>query len=99
MSDTDVVVRDNPSARRFEAVVDGQLAFLQYVTGADEFILLHTEVPASLRGRGIAQHLARTGLEAARASGLRVVVRCPFVRTYLEKHPELSPDSNAVGGD
>jgi hypothetical protein len=93
MSEADVVVRDNPSARRFEAVVDGQLAFLQYVKGTDDFILVHTEVPVPLRGRGIGERLARAALETARASGLRVVIRCPFVRAYMEKHPEPSTDA------
>ena len=81
-----LAVRDNREASRFEAVSDGQVAFLQYERRPDAFVFLHAEVPESLRGRGIANQLARVGLQSARAEGLPIVVRCPFVRAYLEKH-------------
>jgi predicted GNAT family acetyltransferase len=41
-----------------------------------------------LRGRGIAQLLAHAGLEYAKTHRLEVVPVCPFVKSYLEKHPE-----------
>jgi predicted GNAT family acetyltransferase len=49
-------------------------------------VLAHTEVPESLRGKGVGGALAKAGLAFARAQGLPVVVRCPFVRAYLQKH-------------
>jgi uncharacterized protein len=82
-----LVVRDNRNASRFEVVTDGQIAFLEYERRADAFVILHTEVPESARRRGIGSRLARTALQAARAEGFRPVVRCPFVRSYLRKHP------------
>jgi uncharacterized protein len=81
------VVRDRPEASRFEAVRDGQIAFLQYERRPDAFVVLHTEVPEPLRGRGIASRLAEVVLQSARAEGLPIVLRCPFVRAYLRKHP------------
>jgi predicted GNAT family acetyltransferase len=84
----EVVVRDNAERQRFEAVVDGHVASLAYERRPDEIVFLHTEVPEALRGRGIANQLAKAGLEAARAAHLRFVVYCPFVRAYLDKHPE-----------
>ena len=56
---SELVVRDHREASRFEAVVDGHIAFLQYDRRPDAFVLLHTEVPESLRGRGIATRLAQ----------------------------------------
>jgi predicted GNAT family acetyltransferase len=50
--------------------------------------LLHTEVAPSLRGRGVADLLAKTALDYARESGTKVIVTCPFVRKWLERHPE-----------
>ena len=85
-----LIVRDNRAASRFELPVDGQVAFLEYRRGTHSIILKHTEVPESLRGRGIGAILAKAALEMARAEGLRVNVQCPFVKAYLEKHPALA---------
>jgi predicted GNAT family acetyltransferase len=86
-----VDVRDHREASRFEAVVDGEVAFLQYERRPNAFVFLHTEVPESLRGRGIASQLAQVGLQSARAEGLPIVVRCPFVQAYLKKHRAVGP--------
>ena len=51
---------------------------------------MHTEVPPALEGRGIGSALVRGMLEAIRARGLKVVVKCPFVATYMGKHPEFN---------
>lgn len=85
-----LTVRDNPEGSRFELSVDGQIAFLEYRRGTHSIILKHTEVPETLRGRGIGAVLAKAALDTARAEGLRVNVQCPFVKAYLEKHPDLA---------
>ena len=50
--------------------------------------LVHTEVDEQFAGRGYASALARTALDYARANNLKVIPTCPFVRKYLERHPE-----------
>lgn len=82
---------NNEKERRFEArTVDG-IAELQYRhRGHDALVLVHTEVPAALAGRGIAGALARHALSFARAQGLKVVPRCPFVAAFIERHPEYA---------
>jgi predicted GNAT family acetyltransferase len=82
-------VTDNRTASRFELEVDGQIAFLRYERTPATLRLIHTEVPEALRGRRFGDMLAKTGIEAARHEGLSVVVICPFVRTYLSRHPEV----------
>ena len=91
-----LAVEDHPDASRFEAIVDGQVAFLQYARRPGMFIVLHTEVPEPLRRRGIGSQLAQFALQSARAEGLRIVVRCPFVRAYLKKHPPPRAANNTV---
>ena len=81
-------VIDHRAASRFELVKDGEVAFLTYTRMGDSITFLHTEVPPALRGRHLADELARAGLAAARADGLRVVAVCPFVQAYLRKHPQ-----------
>lgn len=83
-------VNKNESAHRFEAVVDGHTAFLDYKQRGDALILIHAEVPAVLEGRGLGSALARAAFEHARAEHLKVVPHCPFVAGYLKRHPEYS---------
>ena len=39
---------------------------------------------------GVASHLAQVALDDARAQGLRVIPRCPFVADYIARHPEYA---------
>jgi uncharacterized protein len=81
-------VRDNVDAHRFEISIDDATAYLQYERKPGTLVLVHTEVPPALRGRGLAGILAKEALDAARAQGVRPTVLCPFVRAYVQKHAE-----------
>lgn len=83
-------VVNNESARRFEITVDGHTGFLRYARSGQRIDLVHTEVPPELGGRGLGGVLAKAALDYAREAGLAVVASCPFVKKYLEKHPEYS---------
>jgi predicted GNAT family acetyltransferase len=80
-------VTDNREEGRFELVVDGLTAFLEYERNPKSLVLVHTEVPPALRGRHLAGALAKAAIEAADAEGLRLVAVCPFVKAYLHQHP------------
>jgi len=80
-------VVNNTAESRFELTVDGYTGVLEYVLAGDRLRLMHTEVPPELRGRRLAEVLARAGLEHARSHNLRVVPFCPFVRAFLQRHP------------
>ena len=83
------MISDAPEQSRFEARVDGELAgILEYVIKRNRIALSHTEVLPHFEGRGIASRLAKFGLDEARARELGVIVICPFVRSYVERHPE-----------
>jgi predicted GNAT family acetyltransferase len=84
-----MVVTNNRETSRFEAHEGDQVAFLEYQRRDNSIVFVHTFVPDSLRGRGIAGELARAGLESARAEGLAIVAQCPVVREYLRKHPRV----------
>jgi|SRR5690242_3250833 len=88
MERTQPPVIDNQAERRFELHADGDLSVLTYRISGDRIRLIHTEVPRQLRGRGYAEMLARAALERAARDHLRVVALCPFVRAFLERHPE-----------
>jgi len=75
---------------RFEIEREGHIAYLEYNLAGAVLQLIHSEVPAELRGHGIASELAHSALEYARENHLRVDVICPSVSAYLEKHPEYN---------
>lgn len=84
----DLAVVHNEKAHRFEMEIDGHLAVLTYRQFPDRIHFIHTEVPPPFEGRGLAAKLARTALNFARAHHLRVVPVCPYVVSFLRKHPE-----------
>lgn len=82
---------DNPQARRFELHVDGALAgAAEYVLQDGQIVLTHTEVDPAYDGRGLGSRLAAFALDQARERGLTVVPVCPFISTYLRRHPEYA---------
>ena len=84
-----LVVSDAPARQRYEAHLDGALAgVLEYAVKGDRIALIHTEVDAAYEGHGVGTGLARFALDDARRRELRVIATCPFVRRYLERHPE-----------
>jgi len=85
----DLNIDNNALASRFEVMVNGSLAELDYRIEGAMIFLLYVEVPASEQGRGIASELSRAALEFSRDNGLKVVARCPFISAYMRRHPEL----------
>jgi predicted GNAT family acetyltransferase len=81
-------VTDNRDASQFEIVVGGETAVLAYRREHRSLVLIHTEVPPALRGRHLADALAKAAIDSAHAEGLQVVAVCPFVQAYLRKHPK-----------
>jgi predicted GNAT family acetyltransferase len=89
-------VTHNEAAQRFELPVDGARALLTYRRFPDRIVLLHTEVPPPFEGHGIAAKLSRSALAFARSNRLQVVPLCPYVSSFIQKHPEyqdlVAPD-------
>lgn len=79
-----------PEVSRFAVHADGQTAVLEYQRAGERVVMPHTVVPGPLEGRGIGSRLARTALDWARDENLRVVPLCPFVRAYIQRHPEYA---------
>ncbi|MEU4804434.1 GNAT family N-acetyltransferase [Actinosynnema sp. NPDC023587] len=87
--DVDVTVSDNTAESRFEVFLDGRLGgFAEYALEPGRVTFTHTEV--AVEGKGLGSRLVRQALLSARERSLAVVPQCPFVRDYLDKHPELA---------
>jgi predicted GNAT family acetyltransferase len=82
-------VRNNEAEHRYELEVEGRLALAVYRLRDGRITFTHTEVPDALAGRGIGSKLVKAALDDARARGLKVVPACPFVKHYMDKHPEV----------
>lgn len=82
-------VTNNEAAQQYELEVEGQLALAAYRLSDGRITFTHTEVPEALEGRGIGSKLVEAALDDARAQGLKVVPACPFVKHYMDKHPEV----------
>jgi predicted GNAT family acetyltransferase len=83
-------VRNNTDKNRYELSVDGHLAATYYRIADGVITFIHTEVPDALAGRGVGGKLVKGALDQVRAAGLKVVPQCPFVRAYIEKHPDYA---------
>lgn len=80
-------VVNNTELHQFEISVEDRLARLTYRVRDHTIELIHTEVPPELEGKGLGSELARAALEYAGHEQLRVIPICPFVRTFIKRHP------------
>lgn len=87
------VIRDNPDQSRYEVLVDERLAgFAQYRRTGDRITMVHTEVASEFEGRGLGGQLANAALDDVRRRGLTLVPACPFIASYIRRHPDAYLD-------
>jgi uncharacterized protein len=83
-----IVVDNNPSERRFQAIVNGHLCVADYTLSPGVMHITHTGVAPSLQGQGIAAALIDKAFEFARDNRLKIDPVCSYVRVYIQRHPE-----------
>jgi uncharacterized protein len=88
MEHSDFAVTDNPAKSRYEVHVGGELAgFVNYRLRDQVIDLIHTEVDDKFQGAGLAGRLAKASLDDARARHLTVLPTCPYIRSWIGRHP------------
>ena len=86
-----VTIHDHLTEFRYEARVDGKLAGTAAYELTDSMITFtHTVVGEGFEGQGVGGALARYALDDARSRGLRVRPLCPFIRSWIGRHPEYA---------
>lgn len=85
----DFKITNNEKLMHFELHEGDDIAFLEYRIYKNDIAFMHTEVPENLEGKGIASALAAYAFDFAREHNKPVMVYCPFVASYLKRHPEL----------
>lgn len=79
---------DNAAGHRFELKTPNGDAFIEYRKGRGTVALLHTEVAPELEGKGAATAIVEKTLTFIEASHLKLIPYCPYVVSYLRRHPE-----------
>lgn len=93
MSQTsEVTVQENPEKARYEASTESGVVagFAEYRDRDGVRVFTHTEVDDSFEGQGVGSALARGALDDVRERGLSISVKCPFIRSFIEKNPEYA---------
>ena len=87
----ETTVRDAPEAQRYE-ILDGErvLGLAAYERRGDTLVFTHTEVDPHAGESGLGSTLVRAALDDVRSHGGRVVPLCPFVRGWIQRHPEYA---------
>jgi predicted GNAT family acetyltransferase len=78
------------SASPFRAAVDGHIAATYYELAGGVITFVRAEVPPELGGKGVGSKLVRGALDQVRADGLKVIAQCPFVKAWIDKHPDYA---------
>jgi predicted GNAT family acetyltransferase len=82
-------VVDNQELERYELYVGDDLAgTILYAPRNGAVSLIHTEIDPGFKGQGLGDAIVAAALADLRDRGLRMIPACPFVRSYLERHPQ-----------
>lgn len=76
-----------PERKRFEAHINGLVAYVEYVLTNNTFDIIHTIVPKELEGQGIAARIVKEAFTYAKAQGYELKGSCSYARVWLERHP------------
>ncbi|PKU84348.1 Acetyltransferase [Dendrobium catenatum] len=82
----------NENMQRFET--EDKAAFLEYRGKGDRTVMdmLHTFVPRSKRGMGLAKHLCVAAFSHAQSRSMLVIPTCSYISdTFLPQNPSWSP--------
>ena len=91
MEQPELTVRDVPDENKYE-IREGNrvLGIAAYRRRGDVTTFVHTEVDPDAGRSGVGGTLVRAALDDVRAHGGSVVPTCPFVRGWIERHPEYA---------
>jgi predicted GNAT family acetyltransferase len=90
VSTGDLTTSLNDELSRVDAHVDGTLVgFSAYEVCSDgTWSFHHTETFEEYSGKGYGKQLAAGVMDVAREQGIKIAPTCPFLRKYMDQHPE-----------
>jgi predicted GNAT family acetyltransferase len=82
-------VQDDGANSEYVITVDGARAGVAHYVSVDGGrVFDHTKIDADFEGQGLGSALARGALDDVRARGIHIGATCPFIVSFLERHPE-----------
>ncbi len=89
----DLTVSDDPANNRYTLVEAGgadPIGFAEYRRRGTTWIFTHTVVDPHDGRPGLGSTLVRSALDDVRARGGSVLPHCPFVKAWIERHPDYA---------
>jgi uncharacterized protein len=98
---SEITISNNPDRERFEVLDAGKLIGKAWYKAYDgegqaQRIFYHTVVNHEYAGQGLAGRLAKVALDETVAAGLRIVPVCPYIKSYIAKHPQYEASAAAI---
>lgn len=78
----------NEEGKRYYIQFGDKRAELTYSESGKTRDFRHTYVPEEQRGRKVAEKLVRHALDDTMKNGYKFIATCPYVKHFVEKHPE-----------
>lgn len=89
LRDMDFELRHDQQASSYQLLSDQQvISRIDYRDHDGVREMFHTETDPQHRGAGHAARVAQFALRDTAAAGLKVRPSCPFIRDYIDAHPE-----------
>lgn len=87
---------DNEEKHRYEFQIDGKIAEIDYIKSNNgEIYLVHTEVPASLGGKGVGSQLAEKALADIERQGSTTGTALPVCSRIYSQTSGMEANCNA----
>jgi predicted GNAT family acetyltransferase len=86
-----IEVSDRKALNRYEIRVGGEVAGIaDYRLDGDRINFVHTEIDSEHGGKGLGSRLVEFAVTDARSRDLEIIPSCPFVKSWVEEHPDGS---------
>jgi predicted GNAT family acetyltransferase len=85
-----ITVRHDEAHHRYQALIGEEVAGTAHYRVREQKDFWHTEVKPEYEGKGVGTALAKAVFEDLRARGEKAVIECPFLQSFLKRHPEYA---------